>query len=270
MTYASGRTNTFELARVIDRTIATVRDNFLSFFIVSVCLAGAPAMVAQFVLFATPPGSAEAGVGAIVRVLVQMLGGVLGLVLQGALVWGTVTYLNGRRAPMREVLGVGLRKFLPLLGLGVCLGLAVGLGFLLLIVPGVLLILMWSVAAPALVVERTGVFGAFSRSAQLTKGNRWAVLGLGLLFWVASSIVGGVSAVFMGVILFSNLAQAGAAAPSTITLAGGLFAAFGALVSGLFSAALAMLGAVGVGVLYVELRRAREGVGPQAVADIFA
>src|SRR3546814_14393610 len=64
---------------------------------------------------------------------------------------------------------------------------------------------MWAVVAPALVEERTGVFGAFGRSRELTKGARWKVFGLELILLVAMWIV---TLVFGLLILRTNTAEA--------------------------------------------------------------
>lgn len=263
MTYGAERANTFEFGRVIDRTFATIRDNFLNYFLLALVLTGLPALITQAMTIAMPPTGADAATGFLVRGLVQIVAGLLGLVLQGALVWGTVTYLNGRKASMREVVGVGLRTFLPLLGLGILLGLAVGLGLILLIVPGIMLLVIWAVAVPALVVEKTGVFGAFSRSGVLTKGNRWAVFGLGLLFLVLIWILTAIAGVVVGVLFYGGFT------PVAALGAHGPLAYVGALVMGVATAAVGVIGAVPPGVLYVELRQAREGVAPQSVAQVF-
>ena len=55
--------------------------------------------------------------------------------------------------------------------------------------PGVLLALAWSVAAPVLVMERTGVFGAFTRSAELTRNHRGAIFALAILAGVVGFII---------------------------------------------------------------------------------
>ena len=62
------------------------------------------------------------------------------------------------------------------------MGLAIGVGFLFLIVPGILLALMWSLAIPVAVLEDKGIGDSMSRSAELTKGHRFRIFVIWLLF----------------------------------------------------------------------------------------
>jgi hypothetical protein len=66
---------------------------------------------------------------------------------------------------------------LPLIGFGLLFGIGVGIGFFLLVVPGLILITFWSVGAPAIVVEGIGPIDAFGRSWRLVRGNGWPVFG---------------------------------------------------------------------------------------------
>jgi hypothetical protein len=73
-------------------------------------------------------------------------------------------------------------------------GILVGIGLILFIIPGVILALMWAVSLPALVVEEKGVFDSMSRSSKLTKENRMRILGiilLVLLVYIAIALVVG-------------------------------------------------------------------------------
>jgi hypothetical protein len=69
------------------------------------------------------------------------------------------------------------------------MGLAIGLGFLFLIVPGILLALMWSLAIPVAVLEGKGIGDSMSRSAELTKGHRPRIFVIWLLFIILSVAV---------------------------------------------------------------------------------
>lgn len=50
-------------------------------------------------------------------------------------------------------------------------GIGITLGFLLLIVPGLILLTLWALVVPVLVIERPGVLDAFGRSHRLVRGN---------------------------------------------------------------------------------------------------
>lgn len=73
---------------------------------------------------------------------------------------------------------------LGVVGLSLLIGLAAGAACLLLIIPGVLLFIMWSLAVPAKVLENLGVGDAMSRSADLTKNDRGRVFVIWIMFIV--------------------------------------------------------------------------------------
>lgn len=67
--------------------------------------------------------------------------------------------------------------------------LGVALGFLLLVVPGMILLTIWSLGPPAIVVERIGPLDAFGRSRQLVKGVGWSVfIVLFVTFLIAAAV----------------------------------------------------------------------------------
>ena len=72
------------------------------------------------------------------------------------------------------------------IGLSLAVGILVGLGFIFLIVPGILLVMMWSLAIPIKVLENKGVGDSMTRSSELTKGNRSRIFVIWLLFVVLS------------------------------------------------------------------------------------
>ncbi len=136
-----------------------------------------------------------------------------------------------------------LRAVTPVIGQLILVGLvaAVGvvIGFLFLIVPGLILLTIWSVAAPVVVLESPGVFAALRRSRELVRGNGWRVFAVVLLLYV---LVGAVSRIIE------------AAAESAGSGAG----IVAAVVLGVLTAPLSALAA---SVLYFELGgRARMGV----------
>ncbi len=70
---------------------------------------------------------------------------------------------------------------------------AIAVGFVLLVVPGLFLLTIWAVTAPAIVIEDKGPIAAFGRSSELTKGQRvnvfLTIIVVGLLAFVLPGIV---------------------------------------------------------------------------------
>ena len=81
---------------------------------------------------------------------------------------------------------------LPLIGAGMLAGLGIGVGFLLFIVPGLILLTIWSVIAPVIVVERSGAIDAFGRSRALVRGNGWQVFGVIVVVFIIVAVVQGI------------------------------------------------------------------------------
>jgi len=93
-----------------------------------------------------------------------------------------------------------LSKLVWLWALSLVVGVVVVLGFVALIVPGIILAIMLCLALPALLLENAGIFGSLSRSRELV-GHRWGktfatFLVLGLIVLVVSVIIALVSGLF--------------------------------------------------------------------------
>ena len=132
--------------------------------------------------------------------------------------------LRGETPTPAAVFTAGAQLFLPLFAVNLMLTLAVIAGCVLLIVPGVMIAMAWCLAGVALVAEQTGITQVFGRSAELTRGHRWSLLALFLLFGVAIVIV---EAIFAAVgfsidyveAIFSPMRMLGAAIISTLITA---------------------------------------------------
>ena len=78
----------------------------------------------------------------------------------------------------------------PLIAVSFLAGIGITVGFLLLIVPGLFLMTIWSVVGPVTVLERPGVFAAFSRSRELVRGFGWQVFGVLVVIILLAIVVG--------------------------------------------------------------------------------
>lgn len=89
-----------------------------------------------------------------------------------------------------------LKAATPVLGslvlVAIVAGIGIVIGFILVIVPGLILLTVWSVAAPVVVLERPPGLGALRRSRELVKGNGWQTFGVIFVLGVAVSILAGI------------------------------------------------------------------------------
>jgi hypothetical protein len=187
----------------------------------------------------------------------------LWLIAGGALVQATVAHDEGRKADVSEMLQIGIRRTLPLFAVYVLFLLGVWIGAIFLFVPGVILGVMWSASLPAVVAERTGVFGAFSRSRVLTKGARWQVFGILLLAFVIYFI----ASIAIGVVSVAGTGTLAALANGTTVPPESLFAQLlQAAVTTVTAAWFTIVGAS----LFVELRNWKDGPDVERLTEIFA
>jgi hypothetical protein len=68
-------------------------------------------------------------------------------------------------------------------------GIAITIGLILIIVPGLWLITIWAVIIPVIVIERTGALASFGRSRQHVRGHGWHVFGTLVLVFVILLVV---------------------------------------------------------------------------------
>jgi len=80
-------------------------------------------------------------------------------------------------------------KLVPLLVLGIIYSVCFMAASAALLIPGIFLATVWSVCVTSMIVEDLGVFQSFRRSYELTKGNRWRVLQLGVVFLIIAVVI---------------------------------------------------------------------------------
>jgi hypothetical protein len=108
--------------------------------------------------------------------------------VQGAI----VEAVNDIRQGERSTAGENFERVRPQLGsliiAGLVAGFGIAIGLLLLIVPGLYLLTRWSMLVPAIQLEKLSVGEAFSRSADLVRGQGFQVFGVLLVTFVAVAI----------------------------------------------------------------------------------
>jgi len=258
MAIASQAQGKFDIGRVFSSTFAVIGRNIGLWIGLAVIFSAIPSLVLQYLILAPLTGGivAEQAVadpsflwkyylGAFAGFLVTV---VLSSLLSSSLIRATIEDLSGKHPALGDCIKTALAVLLPAIGVGILAGLGIGVGMVLLIVPGIILWLRWSLAIPVLVQERLGVTGSMARSAQLTAGSRWALFGLYLILIIASIAIQWV---------------VGKIVP-------GLGTWIGTIVAVLVQSILSMVISTATAVSYVELRKVKEGTSVSELAEIFA
>jgi len=124
---------------------------------------------------------------------------------------------DGRRDhTVNELFSSASRHIGALIINGVLWGIAIAIGLVLLIVPGLYLATIWAVCQPAIVSENRDALGAFSRSRELVAGDGWAVFGT-ILVAILIQIGVAVVAVAIGAAIGVGALIAATIIASTIT-----------------------------------------------------
>ncbi len=168
-------------------------------------------------------------------VLAEIISIVAGILFTGMVVELVADVQDGRRDSSPGQL---LHAVTPVLGqlilVGLLASIAIVIGFAALIVPGLILVTLWSVFVPVIVLERPPGLGSLGRSRELVRGNAWQVFGVLFVLYVLVNV-----AVWI----------ADGAASSASTGAG-------IVVRVVLGVLTAPLGALAAAVLYFDLRAA--------------
>lgn len=192
----------------------------------------------------------------------DFLDGALQILLYGLLIAAVVRLATDALAGRRGSVGDYLRGALPVMLTVAALVLVISvlgvIGLMAVVLPGLWIFAVFSVAPAAAVVEGAG-FGALSRSAALTRGYRWPIAGFLLVMGLIVAVLTVIVALIVGV-----------PGSMMVSSASGALTAIGVVVllalSAFLGAAYAGLGALPAPVLYARLRQIKEGVAPEDLA----
>jgi hypothetical protein len=179
--------------------------------------------------------------------LISAIGWFIAIAIQqlllGAVTRGGASAMIGRDVDVSASYRYAFSRLGGLIGLALLIALVVGVGFILLIIPGIIVLVFLAVAVPAFIIERLGVTESMSRSWKLVSGSWWHVLVVIVVAGIIAGVINGILTAigghtFLGVWILSAIAQI-------------ITAPFVAL--------------VGI-VLYVDLRARHEGLDANALA----
>lgn len=155
---------------------------------------------------------------------------------------------TSNRAALNKVVPL----LLPILLMAFLTSLLIGIGIVALVLPGIYLMGMFAVYVPVIVVERRG-FSSLGRSANLTKGYRWPIIGVLVTLYIL---------LFFGVSVLANGLIFGLGSLIGIVTAYVIFALIEAVAYAIISIATVMI--------YARLLEIKEGVAVDDIAKVFA
>jgi hypothetical protein len=138
--------------------------------------------------------------------------------------------------------------FNQLIAVAIIAAIGIGVGFTLIIVPGLILMTIWAVVAPVVVLERPGVLATFGRSRELVRGNGWPTFGVVLVLALLVQLV--------AVAIDATAESAGTGVGIVVRVVVGVL--------------IGPVSALAAAVLYFELRRLHGGSRPPAGASVEA
>jgi hypothetical protein len=169
---------TFSPGEVFRRTVEVLRSHFVAFALLTLAI-----QLPTIVLVGLHPGADDSR-------FLSLLDNLLGFVVTGALTSGVLRALEGERPTLGAMARLGLARTWRVFGATFLASLAVLLGLVALVVPGLFIASAVAVAVPVAVAEERGATDAISRSFELTKGSRLRVLGIGIalaVYFVAAA-----------------------------------------------------------------------------------
>ena len=187
------------VGQILDRSFRLYRQNFVR-FIAIVAVIQVPMFLIGLIIHrimssnlqAAQSGPAEVNYAAIfVPLLVAAILGILATTLSNAALLKSISgaYL-GQRVSVGEAYREVLPRLLPLIGAALLVAMIVGAGFILLVIPGIILALMYALTTQSMVCEKLGALKGMNRSRQLTSGSKGKVFIVWLVLLILTVLVG--------------------------------------------------------------------------------
>ncbi|HEU0337389.1 MAG TPA: glycerophosphoryl diester phosphodiesterase membrane domain-containing protein, partial [Gaiellaceae bacterium] len=136
----------------------------------------------------------DEGLGVVLFALLNAAISIIGYFwVQGALVEAAADIHDGKQDLEFGETFARVRPLLPaLIVAGILAGLGIGVGLILLLVPGLYLLTRWALIVPVIVLEKRRAGESFGRSHELVRGHGWTIFGLVLVVFLLGAIASGI------------------------------------------------------------------------------
>lgn len=156
--------------------------------IIALISAGVNMIISTIFPSTVTPEMLESGTlpsGSSVGQLVSTLAELALMPLTVGLVGYVLKFSRGQKPEIKDIFGF-YKNFLPIFVVSLLVGIFVGLGFMVLVIPGIIVALMLSMCNYLLADGRTDIWQIIKDSAEMMKGHKWEyfVFGLSFIGWV--------------------------------------------------------------------------------------
>jgi hypothetical protein len=242
---------------VVERSFALLGQHFAKFMVLTAVplIPGLLLSFADTAMKAHQPGGKLSGnpselLGLALAVMVLAFVSMIAIIIsQTALAFAAYQAVCGIPISVAGAFRAGLGRFWPFVGMIILEMIGLGLGLVLLVIPGMILLTMWYMSVSVCVVERLGPVASLRRSAELSRGSRWQIFGLIAVFVIGFGIGGGILGGIAG-------ATGSSAAIAVVKF----------VVQALGGAAGMILATV----IYHDLRVSKEGSDTDRIAGVFS
>lgn len=174
------------------------------------------------------------------------------LLMWGALIHEAAQAVEGRPIDRAEAYRVAFRRMLPMIGAGILFALLFALGFVLLVVPGILVLIALFAVWQAVVIEGKGPVEAIGRSRELARGAWLRIFGIQVVSYIIVMIPGMLVGTATGIAMFGAMMASGD--PDAASGAVGWLSAVNNVLSVLVSALTTPFMTAAITLLYYDRR----------------
>ncbi|HEY4838264.1 MAG TPA: hypothetical protein VIH72_06645 [Candidatus Acidoferrales bacterium] len=268
---AGVETGPLTLSEILDRMFSIYRKNFLML----VGIAGLPYAaatvaigfvvgLAALVTFGGAPDAERIGVGAVggiflIVIIVVVFIFIVAIILASLGTYAAVWDIQvGRTTGIKRAYRVAWGHVGAAILAGILAGLAMMAGFVLLIIPGIIVYLALSLIYPVIIAEDSGGAESLGRSWELTKGYRWKIFVAGLVTIAVSTAIS--FGIRIPILVIGSMSMADGNMPVWFVIINALASVIGSVIP-------APLLAIASCLIYYDARVRKEGFDLQRMLD---
>ena len=176
------------IGELLDKLLDMFKKDFLKYYMITL-IGYIPtiliiSVIAAAAVYAGSGGRRDSTIAVIVLAFILSIPAVIGLlVIQGGLIKASTDSLFGRDIKVGDSLRFGLKRAFPFFVAGLLAMLAIMVGYVFLIIPGLMLLVWFSLIGQVTYLEKSGYAAALGRSRRLVKGFPRPASGSGI-WWL--------------------------------------------------------------------------------------